>query len=429
VTPPAPRPPALLGGRLSFERVVGLLSAAIALGLAYHLVAELSSARDLTATDFTVFRTGWELILRGRVADLYDPVAQEEVQRALLHQVGSNGFQDGLMAFLHPPHAALAGCALGWVADRLGTSAAFWLWTACSVAFLVRLARLVRDELGGGPRVTALVAVTLAAFYPVLETLQQGQVSALLGLAALAGVVALRQGRLWEAAAWLLVLSIKPQTLPALVVVLAVRRQWRVLGYAVALGAGAALVTTLVLGGHVWWDYLARLPALERFFGAGTPDHMPTIRGQLTRLLGADRHATIDVVALVTWVAALAAAGIVAARTRREADCRAPFAFALAAGALTSPHLFPQDVLLWVAPVTLVLSLARDAGDETLWRRRVRIVLSWPLWFVLARALDIREAPRPRMPVDLMLVPLALATAWAAREVTRARARQAAPEA
>ena len=96
-------------------------------------------------TDFTVFRTGWTLILNGRADRLYDAAAQATVQRGLLAEAGAGVFQGGLMAFLHPPHAALAGCGLGWMVVRWGLPAAFWLWTACSVAALVALLRLVRD--------------------------------------------------------------------------------------------------------------------------------------------------------------------------------------------------------------------------------------------------------------------------------------------
>jgi hypothetical protein len=407
-------------GRISFEALVGVLSGAVAVGLAFHLVRELVSPRDMVATDFTVFRTGWSLILHGRVAELYDGAAQGAVQRALLREVGSDGFQNGTMAFLHPPHAALAGCVFGLVAERFGTPPAFWLWTLGSIVLLTQLARLIRDELGGGPNVMALVAVTLAGFYPVLETLQQGQVSALLAVAMLACVVAVRRRRAFAAACWLLALSIKPQTLPVVLIVLAVRRERRVLGFAVALGAGVALVTTLCLGPHVWWDYVTRLPALERLFGIGTPDHMPTVRGVLTRLLGGAHREAIDVLTLAAWICAALAAGIVAARERHDPDERASFALALAAGALASPHLFPQDVLLWAAPVTLVLALSRDESAEA-WRRRAHVVLLWPLWFALARALDIRGTPEPRLPFDLTIVPLALATSWAAREAMRRR--------
>ena len=398
-----------------------MLNAAVAVGLAFHLIRELFSPRELASTDFTVFRTGWSLIMHGRARELYDASAQAAAQTALLNQVGSHGFQEGMMAFLHPPHAALAGCVFGWIAQRFGLSLAFWIWTAGSLALLVYLVRLVRDELGGGPRVTALVAVTLAAFYPVLETLQEGQVSALLAVAALALAISLREGRTFSAACWLLALSIKPQTLPSLLVVLAVRRERRVLLVAAALGAGVFLLTALVLGGDVWWHYAASLPGLERFFGVGTPDHMPTVRGLLTRLFGrgSQYREAIDLLTLLAWVAAIVGAGFAAALSRPRRDGRAPLAFALAAGALASPHLFPQDVLLWVAPVTLVLSLSREEGEDV-WRRRARMVLSWPLWFVMARALDIRDTPQTHLPIDLMIIPLAIATVWAAREASRA---------
>jgi hypothetical protein len=166
----------------------------------------------------------------------------------------------------------------------------------------------------------------------------------------------------------------------------------------------------------VWWDYLAGLPALERYFGVGTPDHMPTVRGFLTRLVGVGRHlALVDALTVAAWLVAIAAAGAAAVRTRAS-DGRAAFAAALAFGALASPHLFPQDVLLWIAPLTLVLAGARGGAG---WTVRSRVALVWPLWFVLARALDIRSTPEPRLPVDLMLVPLVLCAVWAAREAWR----------
>jgi hypothetical protein len=399
------------------------LNAALALGLLVHLARELASPREMANTDFTVFRTGWTLILNGRADRLYDAAAQATVQRGLLAEAGAGVFQGGLMAFLHPPHAALAGCGLGWMVVRWGLPAAFWLWTACSVAALVALLRLVRDELRLDARATALAAVTLAAFYPVLETLQQGQVSAVLALAAVACARAVAARRALAAAAWLLALSIKPQTLPALLVVLAARREWRVLTWAAVLGVVAAVVTTLALGGHVWSDYLGALRGLERHFGGGTPEYMPTVRGFLTRLLGrgGQHRDVIDALALASWGAAIVAAALLALRSRDVGDGRAPLAFALAAGALASPHLFPQDVLLWVAPVTLVLAGARDA-DPSAWRRQTRVVLAWPLWFVLARVADLRPSPGPRLPLDLALVPLVLATVWAARDAASAQA-------
>jgi hypothetical protein len=401
--------------------VFAALNAAIAVGLAFHLVQELLSPWAMVTSDFTVFRTGWSLILRGHADRLYDASAQDAVQHALLREVGSEGFRPAMMAFLHPPHAALAGCLMGLVAEHFGTPVAFRIWTACSIALLAHLVRLIRDQLGGGPRVTALVAVTLAGFYPVLVTLQEGQVSALLAVAALACVVAIQQRRVLAAALCLLALSIKPQTLPALLVVLVVRRERRVLGLAAALGAGVALVTTLFLGVHVWRDYVTHLPALERYFGVGTPDYMPTVRGVLTRVFGAgpQHREIVGALTLVAWLGAVLGAGAVAVRSRRAADGRPALAFALAAGALASPHLLAQDIVLWAPSVALVLAVSRDGGEEV-WRRRARVVLAWPLWFVMARILDIGQTA-PRLPIDLVIVPLAIATVWAAREATRSQ--------
>jgi hypothetical protein len=383
------------------EAVLGALSAAIAVGFAVHLARQLFAASEIAATDFTVFRTGWWLVLHGRPGDLYHPDAQAAAQRMLMHD---GGFQGGLMAFLHPPHAALAGCPLEWVAEPLGAGAAFWLWTACNAALLVWLVRLVRDQLALPPHGTLLVAVTLAGFYPVFETLRQGQVSLLLAVAAFRFVDATHARRPRAAAGWLLVLSIKPQILPPLLAVLAARREWRTLAWAGALGASAVLLTAAILGPSVWLDYARNLRALERFFAAGTPEHMPTVRGLVARLLGARHAPLVDGLALAAWIAAIAASA-------RRAD----LAFAFAAGALASPHLFPQDALIWAVPVTLTLAGRRSPRPLAL------AALAWPLWFVLARALDaVNGVAPPRLPVDLTLIPMTVALVWTARPAARA---------
>src|ERR1043166_4073013 len=81
--------------------VNGGLAAGFALSEFRHLAAPASSL----ISDFTVFCTGWTLILQHRAAALYDEAAQRATQQALLHGMH---FEGGLMAFLTPPHAALA---------------------------------------------------------------------------------------------------------------------------------------------------------------------------------------------------------------------------------------------------------------------------------------------------------------------------------
>lgn len=382
------------------------------MGFVVHLVRDLVDPAKIGATDFTVFRTGWWLVLHD-AGRLYDAGAQAAVERAIMNGAGVTGFTGGFMAFLYPPHAALAGAGLGWVAEHAGGPTAFWLWTACNVALLVRLVQLVRDELGISARGTLLVALTLCGFPPVFETLRQGQVSLLLGVAALSLVIAAREHRPRTAAAWLVVLSIKPQTLPVLLVVLAARRERRVLAFAAAFGGVAALGAALVLGPRVWMEFALHVRELERFFGAGTPAYMPSLRGLLTRIMG-DGCRAVDQLSLAGWLLAIAASGVAAARRRRAGldDARIDFSFAFAAGLLASPHLFPQDVVLWVVPATLILASLRFGGRS--WRRAVWLTLAVPFFFVLS-GLIAGDARPPRLPADLTMIPMLVALVWTSR--------------
>src|SRR4029079_18133767 len=155
----------------------------LAVGFGIALAATLTSRDGVIATDFTAFWTGWWLILHGQAAVLYDAVAQRAAQQMLME-----GFQfhGGLMAFLNPPHVALAGLPFGWLADHAGERVAFLVWTAGNVGLLVTLERWLREAWGPTDRPTRWVITTaLVAFYPAFLTLNIGQTSLLLAVAAM----------------------------------------------------------------------------------------------------------------------------------------------------------------------------------------------------------------------------------------------------
>ena len=396
--------------RRSWEGTLCAVNAGIAIALAVKLGQHLASPAALGATDFVALRTGWWLAL----ADprrLYDVASQASVERAIQLGFGSSGFVGGLLAYLHPPHLALAGSGFEWLAERWNGPAGFYLWTAGNLALAVQLVRLLRAELGASPRETFFVAVMLAGFFPLFDTLRQGQLSLLLAVSILGFINAVRGRRPLAAAAYLLIMSCKPQILPAPLIVLLWRRERRVLAAAIALGLGAALLTAAVLGPRVWIDYATHVRALDRLFG-GSPARMPALHGLLARLLPAGRQTAVETFALVGWLVALATvAGVVARRRRLEQDdLRVDFAFAFAAGFLTSPHFYPHDLLLWIAPVVLILAVSR--AEPARWRHRVRLVLAWPIWLVIAQVADGDGA---RLPVDLALVPLIIVSVWTAR--------------
>jgi hypothetical protein len=400
--------------RLGRRMIVAVYST-LALVFAVSLLRTLLTPEGVVATDFTVFWTGWWLILHGQGHALYNEAAQRATQQALMNGFS---FQGGLMAFLNPPHAALAGVPFGWLADHAGERVSFIAWTCVSVALLLSLDRGVRETLGvtEGPA-RWIVTSALFAFFPVFHTLNIGQMSILLAVAALGLHRAMETSRPRAGAAWFLALTIKPQLMPAVVVLLIARRCWRLLAYAMGALALAAAITAVVLGPAIWLDYVRQVGPLEHFFAQGTPAHMLNLRGSLTRALGSSAQPSIDAAAYAIWITAtLLVAGVFAYRRIHEAqDMRAAYALALAVALLSSPHLFVQDAVVWTVPLVLYAAALRDSGAD--WRPFAGFVLSWPLLFVVVRLVDLPGGQGPRLRIDPLVMALIVATVVIGRGV------------
>ena len=370
-------------------RLICAVHVGLAAGFVFALARALVIGRGVAASDFTVFWTGWWLILHGRAASLYDASAQEVVQRTLL--AGAH-FQGGLMAFLNPPHAALAGTPFGWLADRAGEGTAFFVWTLGTLALLAQLDRGLRQAYGAS-RGDARWAITLAllAFYPIFETLRIGQPSLLLAVAVLGVFRAAEASRPRAGGAWLTVLTLKPQLLPAIVGYLVVRRCWRLLVSAAAMTGTAAIATATILGPGVWIAYVRHVGPLEHFFGGGTVVHMLNVRGALSYGAGFLAQPTIDAASFALWAAASAIVTATCWRRSREgADSRAVYAMAVGAALLFSPHLFVQDAAIWSVPVVLHAAARRDRGVNG--RAFAAFALCFPLLFVTAYAVHLAVA-------------------------------------
>lgn len=396
-----------------WERTFWAINATLAMAMAVRLVVDWVAGTQLWTTDFTVFRTGWWLALHD-AHRLYDPVAQAAVEDGFIRRLGGPTLVGRLLAFLHPPHMALAGCWLEWIADRWNGRAAFFVWAGCNVVLLAWLIALFRKRAGLERRETIFVAVALVGFSPVFLTLAEGQLSILLAVAAFNFIWAVADRRAVSAAGSLLILSFKPPLLPPLLAVLVARREWRVLATAAGLGAAVAVGTGAILGQGVWLDYARHVRSLERAFAGGLPTGMPTLRGFLARLAPAAWGGLVDAIAVVSWWSAAAAAGLIVAVRRRSTavdDPRGDLSLALALGLVFSPHLYLHDLVLWVVPLAFVLGSAR--AEPALWRRRVQVLLFWPVWFVLGMV--ERDLPGRRFPIDPLLIPVAMTLVWVVR--------------
>jgi hypothetical protein len=391
---------------------------AFALAFALVVARTLADPYAIAQTDFTAFYSGWWLILHGRGAELYDVAAQQVAQHAI---VGDHQFPSGLLAFLHPPHAALAGLPLGWLAERLGEPVAFWLWTAVNVALLARLAHgLARVLSLTSIADRALVATALLGAFPVFLTLREGQVAILLAVAFLGLYTATRDGRAPAAAGWLLVLSLKPQFLPLPLALLVARRQGRTLAHAAAYGGLALLATAAALGPGIFGRYLRGLEALQSHLGRGEPGAMLNLRGLLVRTLGAEHAALATRVSFVALGLACVALGLAARRRPTDGpardDRRLAFATAFAAALFFSPHLFTADLTLWAVPLALAAAALRDGADARAARAFGRFALAWPLTLATTLALD----PWPRLHFEAATGLCLVALLWIARLEWRA---------
>jgi hypothetical protein len=394
-------------------RALVIVNGGLAAGFALSEFRHLATPQSSLISDFTVFWTGWTLILQHRAAALYDEAAQRATQQALLHGMH---FEGGLMAFLNPPHAALVSAPVGWLADRAGEQAAFVIWSACTVAVLALLVRAVCDAWGGtGRQQRWMIALALVAYHPVFCAIKQGQTSILLALAVIGLYQAAEDDRPWAGGAWLLVLTIKPQLAPMLVVYLAARRSWRLLWCGGVLISASVVVTAVVLGPSVWIDYLRHVRPLEQFWGTGTPEYMLNVRGWLTRMFGFDAHVWIDHVSDLVWIAAMAVTGALMFTRRifEQRDRRPAYAFVVAMMLASNPHVFVHDAVIWVVPLVLFAASMRDAGAE--WRGFARFALLWPLLFAVGGFFNVKSAPLtladPRM-WALAGATLAIAASW-----------------
>lgn len=400
-----------LGRRALIAVYIGL-----AIGFALQILRTLTTPGALLATDFTVFWTGWSLLLHGPASALYDAAAQKATQQSLM---GGMHFQGGLMAFLNPPHAALAGVPFGWLADHAGERTAFLVWTGGNLALLAILDRYLRDEWGSSVRGHEWVLTcALLAFYPVFCAVNNGQTSILLAVAVLGVYRATERSHAWTAGAWLSVLSIKPQFLPMVLIYLAARRCWRVIGCAILMGVILAVLTTVALGPSIWFDYLTQVRHLEQFWGTGTPAYMLNVRGALTRVIGTGGQAAIDALAYAVWLFAMVLVGIVLVHRRvdRNQDARSAYAFVVAVALLTNPHLFIQDAVVWTVPLVLHAAASRGvSGESPLF---AQFALSWPVLFAATRFLDAESGRQAMWLVPQMCVltaaPLLIWRGWPA---------------
>lgn len=291
--------------------------------------------------DYPAFYTAGTLILDDRVDELYDPVAQAEVQDDLL------GGDDGYLAFAYPPHVAAAYAPLAALTYRTS----YVVHTLAMVAALIAGLQLLRPLVGIVDRYFALVLAATVTSYPMFMALGGGQNTALTFLLLAAVWRALADDRELAAGLAAGLLLFRPQYgVPIIGLLFLARHRKAVLA---SIGTAIALysVNAAILGWSwvsTWLDQVG--PFLETDAEVNAANSVSPV-GFLQALLGVD-----STIAVGLGGAATIAVVVVLARIwwRRDPDLSARMAITAPGLLLLSPHALFYDAGLIVL-TTLVL--------------------------------------------------------------------------
>src|SRR5438309_4741170 len=287
--------------RARWQRLtVAVVAAFVIAGI---VVVGHQSSLGRRSADFTINYSAALLIREGHPQAIY----QRDQLGPLMLRLSDNAIDPRL------PFDAPLALALPWVPlTFLPLELAFHVWQVITLCLLLLALMWLASWLPLGRRALPLAIAALLAFPATWALFSEGQSSGLLLLGAVLLLGAWRHDRWWMAAAGALLLGLKPQYLPAYLILLGAQRQWRTLTAAV-LGAVAAGLSPLLAGG-VTGLFAMVWSALEA--GQGVVRYNDSLIGTLSPMLPGRIP---NVVGFGLWALALAALAVAAFRWRAHA--------------------------------------------------------------------------------------------------------------
>jgi hypothetical protein len=306
------------------------------------LVVSHQSSLARRSADFTITYSAALLIREGHPEAIY----QRDRLGPLMLRLSDHAIDPRL------PFDAPLALALPYVPlTLLPLEPAFHVWQIATLGLLVIAIVLLARWFPLGRRSRPLAVAALLAFPATWALFSEGQSSGLLLVGAVLLVGAWRHDRWWMAAPGALLLGLKPQYLPAYLILLGAQRQWRAIGAAV-LGAIAVGLSPLLAGGvhgmvAMVWSALDSGQGVVRYNDSLIGTVAPLLPGRLATIVG-----------FSAWALALAALAVAAFR-RPRAHALAFAALATAVAILFSPHALPYDTVLLMVPAWLSFTLHR----------------------------------------------------------------------
>ena len=395
------------GARWTF---LSKLAVALSIGLiAAYLVLWARTVQEFGGPDKYVRHTdlisvlsGATILWDGNGPLLYDLETQRDAQFRVRGPIATTN--DKLLPYNHLPFEALVIAPF----MDLPYPLIFAFWTMLAGLGIGMSLGMMDGALPGARPLGWVMSMAACSYLPLMRGLMLGQNSPFVLFGLCATYVALKRGEPGWAGVSLLLVALKPQILPLVLLIMLLQREFKAL--AVFGGLILALsVTAMFLLGPGWpLQYLSLLIGVASWgdTAAIDPAIMHNWRGLVTNLFGSESPlvtplyllltaASIGIVALVLWRAGL---GRDWTKQQNESHPRPQnrdllWALVGIVALLVSPHLNPHDLTLLIFPAWILGTYAASgAGGRSLSRAWVAIL--WAGYAILPLAFAAQGSSR-----------------------------------
>jgi hypothetical protein len=331
--------------------------AVILLFLTVAHTGRMDSLDMVRGRDFLQFYISGQIAAHGEIERLYDQDYFFNIQQSLVPIIP---WKSPRYVSVYPPLVSMIFSFLG----RLPYETAIAVWWSIQIVLFACAGKILWNILSPLPEWRVTAGLGFTAFYPVINTIANGQITALLFLLLVIGMELLRNKRPFLAGCVLSLIAMKPQLIVGILAWLLLRKDIRTLtglcfGGFLQIGA-----VSLVLSPQTILDYVTTLQSYSTMFRihSVTPNHEHGVGGILRLILGMQ----YSNLALLFQIPVVIYAGILLRRVMGFGpfdDRRQELSAAIIFSLLATPHLLTYDLVYLLIPVTYMLSSRNPLRD------------------------------------------------------------------
>jgi hypothetical protein len=336
------------------------------------------AAREEVATgyqDFTIFYSAGQIVRQGMGQHLYDEAVEWRVQHEVAPHVAS---RKAALPYMHAPYEVLVFLPFSF----FSYGKAYVLWNLTNLAILAALPVLLRPHLSALQHYRSpLWILSFLAFFPVFLTMLEGQDVILLLLFYTLAFVALKKNAWFSSGCWLALGLFRFQLVAPFLLVMLLKKKWRLLAGSLLTAAGLATISAAIIG----WQGVIRYPhyiwSLEHHLGRSIlpPRDSTNLRGLIEQVFASWANPSVILIVVVATSAGAILLLLLKWKCIQQAEAQQLdllFSLTLLVTLLVSYHGMLYDLTLLVLPVLVVLNRILLGPPST---RSVRIGLLAPI--------------------------------------------------